>query len=265
MPDMYKSSFDCAKNVFQKEGFRGFYQGLLPPLTAQFFINAICFGGESISHKTLAKYLNEVGQEPSVLNSFFSGSFAGFLQCCVLVPTDIIKCRLQISAVSLNQRKYSGVIDCVRDVYGSEGVRGLYRGLAPTLLREVPSFGLYFLTYKFSRQVFCSIPIPYGEAGAQRPMLSASASTLLAGGCAGASSWILAYPIDVIKSNVQTAALGSATSKKKIAFVAKDLYRKHGLAIFYRGIGLVVLRAFPVNAATFFFYEYFKTLLNVDI
>lgn len=59
-----------------------------------------------------------------------------------------------------------------------------------TFLREGPGFGSYFLCYELLT----------------RNESSESISTphmLLAGGTAGAVSWFLAYPIDVIKSRMQ--------------------------------------------------------------
>lgn len=40
--------------------------------------------------------------------------------------------------------------------------------------------------------------------------------------------------------------------------VGKALYRRYGIKVFFRGLGTTVLRAFPVNASTFYFYEKFK-------
>ena len=37
--------------------------------------------------------------------------------------------------------------------------------------------------------------------------------------------------------------------------MAKILFRKHGLKVFVRGLEVTLLRAFPVNACTFYVYE----------
>lgn len=42
----------------------------------------------------------------------------------------------------------TGAIDAIRNVVRHNGVRGLYHGLFPNLLKVAPSMGTYFLTYE---------------------------------------------------------------------------------------------------------------------
>ena len=86
---------------------------------------------------------------------------------------------------------------------------------------------------------------------------------MIAGGLAGALSWTVVYPFDVIKTYMQIA--GTSTSEAAAAMkdmsmigVAQTLYRRNGFGAFFRGLGATVFRAFPVNASTFFFYEKIK-------
>lgn len=39
-------------------------------------------------------------------------------------------------------RKYSGALDCARQLYGEHGLKAFARGLTPTLIRFVLSFGV---------------------------------------------------------------------------------------------------------------------------
>ena len=42
-----------------------------------------------------------------------------------------------------------GISDAVRAIVTEGGVRGLARGLAVTVTREVPAFGIYFGSYEY--------------------------------------------------------------------------------------------------------------------
>lgn len=42
---------------------------------------------------------------------------------------------MQTDAVSPRERKYHGMTDCARVIYQEAGVKGFFRGLAPTLSR----------------------------------------------------------------------------------------------------------------------------------
>lgn len=65
------------------------------------------------------------------------------------LPTDLVKVRLQGQTSS---ERYRGPVHCVAVILKGEGVRGLYRGGVPYILRDVPCFGLYFLPYEFTRK-----------------------------------------------------------------------------------------------------------------
>ena len=51
---------------------------------------------------------------------------------------------------------YSGVLHCLRSSLASEGVKGLTRGMAATMAREVPGNALFFTTYEGLR---CGWPV----------------------------------------------------------------------------------------------------------
>ena len=45
-------------------------------------------------------------------------------------------------------------------------------------------------------------------------------------------------------------------SERSMAYVASDVIRKHGYSAMYRGFGVTILRAFPVNGIIFPVYEW---------
>ena len=56
----------------------------------------------------------------------------------------------QIQQASENKdHKYKGPVDCAKKLYREGGIRGMYRGTAATLLRDVPASGMYFMTYEW--------------------------------------------------------------------------------------------------------------------
>lgn len=59
----------------------------------------------------------------------------------------------------------------------------------------------------------------------------------------------------VVKSSIQTVAENCRPEEKTIAYQTRRLYRLGGLRIFVNGLETAVIRAFPVNAVTFYCYE----------
>lgn len=74
-------------------------------------------------------------------------------QTSVMSPGDIVKVRLQCQTESkwkgnnVPKPKYRGPMHCLLSIIKEEGVMGLYRGAVPLMLRDGPSYAMYFLTY----------------------------------------------------------------------------------------------------------------------
>lgn len=205
------------------------------------------------------------GQTGKTMNVVLAGSAGGILQCIALIPTENIKCTMQAQEMSANFSQKEAAIsvwrrtwNTIKFIHQREGFGGFYKGAGATLCREIPSNSLYFFAYKTTRDTITKFQ------GLDTP----SATGILIGGAiAGAASWAPMYPFDVIKTNMQITNLdGTAHPFQNMSMiqVAKTLYRQHGIKVFFRGITTVVVRAFPVNAATFYFYEKIKLAFHFD-
>jgi len=238
---IYKGTFDCLKSTIQKESVAGLYKGVTSPLYSLAAINAIVFGVQG-------NVLRRMENPNSLKSHFIAGASAGFLQCGICGPMELAKIRLQSQGEGMRKGTrgvYSGTVDCLRKIYQVEGIKGIGQGMNATIMREVPAFGCYFLTYEW----LCRKLIKEGEYECSTPSL------LLAGGLAGCSAWIISYPVDVIKTRIQK---DGTLHKRKFTYkysgysdcirqsVAADGYR-----VFGQGLNATLIRAFPTNAATF--------------
>lgn len=268
----HTTAWKCFNKIIDREGPSGLYRGLTSPLLAQFFLNGLSFGANSICMQFLER--ERKGNGESSLNILISGCFAGLINCIVLVPTDLVKCKLQIDSIvngpQSGSSRYRGVADCVHQIVRAEGVKGLYRGLAATCLREVPSFGIYFSVYAQALRLFNSrrtfnqvgVGTDVDVVSLELDSKTSSPSTwsiLCAGSLAGAGAWTVVYPMDVIKTHMQIAGHNtvspSPSSRDGVLQTVQLLYRKYGLRVFTRGLGTAVARAVPVNAVVFLCYE----------
>jgi solute carrier family 25 carnitine/acylcarnitine transporter 20/29 len=80
-------------------------------------------------------------------------------------------------------------------IYKDYGLKKLFLGLNSTALRESIGLGAYFGTYDFLIKYFT-----------KNGNVSMTGS-LLAGGFAGMGCWISMYPVDYIKTLIQTDSL----------------------------------------------------------
>lgn len=72
------------------------------------------------------------------------------------------------------------------------------------------------------------------------------------GGLAGEVLWLASYPMDVIKSKLQTDGLTKDQQRYRGTLdCIKKTYALEGAMGFWRGLGPTLLRAMPVSAGTF--------------
>lgn len=122
-----------------------------------------------------------------------------------------------------------------------------------TILRDVPSYFAQFYVYEGLKMAFT----PEGKSVNN---LSTNA-LLLAGGLGGVAAWTVTFPVDVVKTRLQTAPYGVYTPHKWIPDGGLiDCWRKtaaeQGSLALWKGLVPCLARAFPVNACAFFAYEF---------
>lgn len=201
------------------------------------FINAIVFGVQGNTMRLLG--------HDTPTNQFLAGAAAGAIQCVICCPMELAKTRMQMQGTGEKKKStrklYKNSLDCLVRIYRREGLSGVNRGMLTTLIRETPGFGVYFLAYDvLTRSLGCEADDRY-----MIPKL------LFAGGMAGIASWLSTYPVDVIKSRLQADGVGGVNQYSSIADCVRQSVRREGYMVFTRGLTSTLLRAFPVNAATF--------------
>ncbi len=45
-------------------------------------------------------------------------------------------------------RRYTGILDCVRQTVRSSGIRGLYKGIGPNFCKAMPAISISYLVYE---------------------------------------------------------------------------------------------------------------------
>ena len=80
----------------------------------------------------------------------FAGAMAGNGLWLTAYPADIIKSKLQTDALNPNERRYKGTLDCIRQTFRADGVRGFFRGLLPTLVRSPFANAATFVAFEFA-------------------------------------------------------------------------------------------------------------------
>ncbi|KAH7031636.1 mitochondrial carrier domain-containing protein [Microdochium trichocladiopsis] len=244
---VYSSAVDVVRKSIARDGLRrGLYAGVSAPLVGVTPMFAVSFWGYDVG-KQIVTSIKPPGPDGQL--SIGQISAAGFLSAipmtAITAPFERVKVILQVQGSRLKpgeEPKYKGGTDVVRQLYKEGGVRSVFRGSAATLARDGPGSAAYFAAYEYiKRKLTPRDPVTGKPTGD----LSLTAITC-AGGAAGIAMWIPVFPVDTVKSRLQTAE-GNVT----VGGIIRELYGKGGVKAFFPGFGPALARAVPANAATF--------------
>jgi len=238
-PASYTSMLDCCRQTVRAEGVRGPLKGLAPPLLSISCYQAVCFASFSTA---LVAVTDKTENEASMGSLFVAGCMSGAATVFVTTPTDLLKVRLQLDTKGSGGLRQ--MLQCAKQVLASEGPMGFYRGLTATAMRDTPSTGVYFVTYHLGKRRLGEW-LPQSK---DSPVLE-----LTAGGVAGVLSWGSVVPFDVVKTRLQSQSTPGVT--RSFAGTLKNIVEKEGWRTLYAGAAPLLVRAFFVNAVTFYAYE----------
>ncbi|KAK5168765.1 uncharacterized protein LTR77_006074 [Saxophila tyrrhenica] len=231
--------------------------GAAAPILGYGALNALLFVTYNRSLALLSTgTLSQLPDHPSETSVWAAGALGGLAIFFVSAPTELVKCRAQVS------RPARSSWEVTRELWRDGGVRGLYMGGGVTSVRDAVGFWSYHL----SKQAALS----EGDSHKQHAV-----KILLCGGLAGVVTWASIFPLDVIKTRVQTwdlvsrsrpasAASGESqpllrsqpaapnpsivSDRPSTYHIASTTYRSEGISVFFRGLGICSARAFFVNA-----------------
>lgn len=183
-----------------------------------------------------------INDPPSYKGVALGGFCSGALQSMLLSPVELVKIRLQLQKTETQK----GPLRVAKNIWKREGLRGIYRGLGITMIRDAPAHGLYFWTYEYAREKL--------HPGCRKSCKESLNTMLVAGGLAGVVSWVFSYPLDVIKTRLQAQTLSSWKYNGILDCLRKSV-EEGGYVVLWRGLGTAVTRAFVVNGAIFSAYE----------
>jgi len=270
-----QSSIGTAPRDFknQFETTSSLVRGAAAPILGYGALNAILFVAYNrtlmyLAQPTVTDPTNPVGVP--LYQIWFAGAVGGLASWVVSSPTELVKCRAQLSS-----RDAVSSWSITKDILRRQGPRGLYFGGGVTSIRDSVGYGFYFWSYELCKRL-----VTMSEETSQ----PASMRILLCGGIAGVVTWASVFPLDVIKTRLQAQTspgallLGISPDRQTLLRptpgdgrilsaieITKEAYRLEGLRVFYRGLGICSLRAFMVNAVQWATYEWVMKTMNQQL
>jgi len=247
-PDQFSHVVGSTNQILKNEGVAAFWKGAVPTAGGMVLENCMAFGVNAALKRAFPDTNNDGDIKegpPSLLKPFAMGAITGCCSATVLLPSEIIKCKTQIST-----ERHITSTQIVKQMMKKQGMRSFFVGFDAQLCRDSCFYALFFGGYELSCYTFRTFV----------PSMPDELNYFMSGGIAGMGAWFVAMPFDVPKTNVQsrydTKVMGSYFPE--LIRVAKQ----RGIGGLYAGLGPTLIRAFPANAALFLGVESGKKLFD---
>ncbi|KAI9093103.1 mitochondrial carrier domain-containing protein [Phlyctochytrium arcticum] len=208
--------------------------------------------------------------------SLVGGGISGLATCVLLQPLDLVKTRLQqdlqsrqnliktaptlhlpsipIAAgqsckgsIPLPTHPPLTLLSTARTVVQTNGLPGLWRGTWPTILRNVPGTGLYFLALEELRRV-----LRHSGVG------NSHLINVFSGGAARVAVGYVLMPITVLKVRFESNLYNYPSIPSGI----RSIIQKEGVRGLFAGFGATAMRDAPHAGLYVLFYEFSKGRLQ---
>ena len=251
------------RSIVRAEGLSGLYRGIGVASVGSGPAACIYLSSYEYLKKDLSSRRPDL---PTFVTEFLCGFGAEAFSCCLWVPVDVTKERLQVQDPSVKGR-YRSSYDAVRTVARMEGVTGLYRGYFSTLASFGPFSAFYFVFYEEIKRGM--VRMRGGEEEGVTP-LRVFCEGMLGGGMASAMSSALTNPLDMAKLRlqVQRAKLLDGVHSTQFAYhypsflsALASIAKEEGLLALWKGASARVLFAGPQAAITFGLFECFRACM----
>lgn len=214
-----------------------------------------------------------------------AGIFSTLLHDAVMVPSDVIKQRIQ-----MYNSPYRGVVDCVTKTYKKEGIKAFYRSYFTQLNMNIPFQCTHLVTYDLIQSYLNSNreynPMSHCVSGAIAGALAAALTTPLdvcktlintqeccnpdesckaTKNLTSTSSNSVKYSFNSIMNNtafVHRQSMATLTTASGLRDAIKIIYRTDGYRGFFKGIAPRTVFQIPGTAVSWSVYEYFKHRLT---
>lgn len=236
-PLPYTGMVSGLRHTVKTSGFLGLYRGLAPTLIGSVPKAGIRFG----LNAEIKGALKDGDGKLTPAKNFAAGLGAGVMEAVIVVaPVETVKTK----CIDLDKPFVEGL----RHILKSEGVAGVYQGVASTALKQGSNQGLRFMWFNEYKQ---RVALWNAERGGVSEGAGAL-QNLLGGMSAGCFSTLGNNPFDVVKTRMQGTRAGQY---KGTVDCFRQIVRSEGFGALYAGIVPRLSRVVPGQGVIFMSFE----------
>ncbi len=250
---LYKSNIQGWRAIVKAEGLGGIWTGVGATFIGYSFQGAGKYGlyelfkykyGQLVGKDIADKYKTTLYLSASASAEFFAD--------IALCPWEAIKVKTQTTIPPYA----TGVLDGWKKITAKEGFGGLYKGLAPLWLRQIPYTMVKFATFeRIVEAIYNYLPKRKSEYSTYQQ----TGVSFLGGYIAGIFCAIVSHPADVMVSKINAEkqaneSIGQATSR---------IYGKIGFGGLWNGLAVRIVMIGTLTGAQWLIYDSFKAYVGL--
>ncbi|XP_033001834.1 mitochondrial uncoupling protein 3-like [Lacerta agilis] len=242
----YKGAFGTITTMVKTEGPKSLYNGLVAGLQRQMSFASIRIG----LYDSVKQFYTPKGSDSaSIPTRLLAGCTTGAMAVTCAQPTDVVKVRFQAHIRLVGgPKKYNGTVDAYKTIAREEGVRGLWKGTLPNIIRNSIVNCGEMVTYDLIKETLLRY----------RLMTDNFPCHFVAAFGAGFCATVVASPVDVVKTRYMNSIPGQY---KNALNCMLTMVVKEGPTAFYKGFIPSFLRLGSWNVVMFVSFEQLKRLM----
>ncbi|XP_046450968.1 solute carrier family 25 member 40-like [Daphnia pulex] len=249
-PGQFTGTLDAFVKIVKVEGISSLWSGLSPTLVLALPATMVYF----TMYEQLRCFIKDrqdvegsfFHQQPVWLTSLVAGGVGRTLAVTMVSPLELIRTKMQSQKLS-----YQEVGVAVRELVKNRGFFGLWQGLSPSLLRDVPFSAIYWSFYETYKKFLPSPDITISQS-------------FVGGALAGMLAAVVTLPFDVVKTLRQLEfgeSIRSDEPPRKVSTtkeIIQRIYQQRGVGGLFAGLVPRIAKIAPACAVMISSYEYGK-------
>nr|CDS15889.1 solute carrier family 25 0 [Echinococcus granulosus] len=259
------SSAEALSTIVKTEGMLSLWSGLSPTLMMALPQTVMYYSlNDWLKHRISLYYISsecQVYQTTQFMNIIppIVGVISRVFSVFTISPLELMRTKLQSKPMTVRS-----FYETARSTVIQGGIRSLWIGVGPTLLRDVPFSAIFWYTYDYNKN-------KYRQTRLQVSSNEEASATLefpvvfFYGATAGFAAGVITHPFDVIKTHRQlelgAALFGQKAYSKSTWKALQQLYKQKGVEALFSGFTPRLLKTTTASALMVSVFEVVKQSL----
>lgn len=242
-PVQITSALSISKKIYFEQGVKGLWKGSAPTFWRVFPGGGIYY---SLLH-LLESQMKIIKKDLGKMDKFIIGAASRALATTIMSPITLVKTRFEYYP------KHLGIYPTLANIVKNDGVRGLFSGLVPSIMRDAPYSGLFYLFYTSSKQLISTnFNLPIDSPYVQSP----------SGSIAGVLATLFTHPFDVARTRIQLSIVEKKYTGMFQTFVS---LHNEGPRVYFRGLIPRCIKRSIQSTLSWTFYEQLAKIFHENI